>query len=117
MTLLAAVSTASAYASGVITSIVLILVSGLIAKSISFQPNLSDVAKRKLWFWILAILCPVVTFAITFVVYYIGIKAQSAQNSYMVAMCVSAAVSFVLYVVLGFIASKANKNGKLGNWF
>lgn len=116
MTLLAAVSTASAYASGVITSIVLILVSGLIAKSISFQPDLSDVAKRKLWFWILAILCPVVTFAVTFVVYN-GIKGKSAQNSYMVAMCVSAAVSFVLYVVLGFIASKANKNGKLGNWF
>ncbi len=116
MTLLAAVSTASAYASGVITSIVLILVSGLIAKSISFRPDLSDVAKRKLWFWIFAILCPVVTFSIAFVVYN-SIKGRSAQNSYMIAMCVSAAISFVLYVVLGFIASKADKNGKLGNWF
>ena len=48
MTLLAVVSTASAYMAGVITSIVLILVSGLIAKSISFKPDLSDVAKRKL---------------------------------------------------------------------
>lgn len=116
MTLLVAVSTASAYASGVITSIVLILISGLIAKSISFRPDLSDVAKRKLCFWVLAILCPVITFAITFIVYN-SIKGKSAQNSYMVAMCVAAAVSFVLYVILGFIASKANKNGKLGNWF
>ena len=116
MTLLAAVSTASAYASGVITSIVLILVSGFIAKSIAFKPDLSDVKKRKFWFWVLAILCPVVTFAITFIVYN-GIKGKSAQNSYMIAMCVSSVVSIVLYIVLGFIASKANKNGKLGNWF
>lgn len=113
---LLAVSTASAYASGVITSLVLILASGLIAKSISFQPDLSDVSKRKLWFWVLAILCPIITFCITFAIYS-GIRAKSAQESYMVAMCISAAVSFVLYVVLGFIAAKANKNGKLGNWF
>ena len=116
MVLLAAVSTASAYMSGVITSLVLILSSGMIAKSISFQPDLSDVSKRKLWFWVLAILCPIVTFCITFAIYS-GIKGKSAQNSYMVAMCISAVVSFILYVVIGFIAAKANKNGKLGNWF
>ena len=116
MVLLAAVSTASAYMSGVITSLVLILASGLIAKSISLKPDLSDVSKRKLWFWVLAILCPIITFGITFAIYS-GIKGKSAQNSYMVAMCISAAVSFVLYVVIGFIAAKANKNGKLGNWF
>ena len=116
MVLLAAVSTASAYMSGVVTSLVLILASGLIAKSIYFKPDLSDVSKRKLWFCVLAILCPIITFGITFAIYS-GIKGKSAQNSYMVAMCISAAVSFVLYLVIGFIAAKANKNGKLGNWF
>ena len=113
---LLAVSTASAYMSGVITSLVLILASALIAKSISFQPDLSDVSKRKLWFWVLAILCPIITFCITFAIYS-GIRGKSAQDSYMVAMCISAGVSFILYVVIGFIAAKANKNGKLGNWF
>lgn len=113
---LLAVSTASAYMSGVITSLVLILASALIAKSISFQPDLSDVSKRKLWFWVLATLCPIITFCITFAIYS-GIRGKSAQDSYMVAMCISAAVSFILYVVIGFIAAKANKNGKLGNWF
>ena len=116
MTLLAVVSPASAYMSGVITSLVLILVSGLIAKSISFMPDLTDVSKRKLWFWVLAILCPIITFGITFAI-YCGIKGKSAQNMYMTAMCISAVVSFVIYVVLGFIAAKTNKNGKLGNWF
>ena len=116
MVLLAAVSTASAYMSGVITSLVLILASGMIAKAISVKPDRSDVSKRKLWFWVLAILCPIITFGITFAIYS-GIKGKSAQNSYMVAMCISAVVSFILYVVIGFIAAKANKNGKLGNWF
>ena len=116
MTLLAVVSPASAYMSGVITSLVLILVSGLIAKSISFKPDLTDVSKRKLWFWVLAILCPIITFGITFAI-YCGIKGKSAQNMYMTAMCISAVVSFVIYVVLGFIAAKTNKNGKLVNWF
>ena len=92
---LLAVSTASAYMSGVITSLVLILASALIAKSISFQPDLSDVSKRKLWFWVLAILCPIITFCSTFAIDR-GIRGKSAQDSYMVAMCISAAVSFIL---------------------
>ena len=116
MTLLAVVSTASAYMAGVITSIVLILVSGLIAKSISFKPDLSDVAMRKLWFWILAILCPVVSFGVTFAIYS-SIKGKSAQDSYMLAMCISAVISFVIYVALGLIVSNTNKNGTLGYWF
>lgn len=114
MILLAAVSTASAYMSGVITSLVLILISGLIAKSISFKPDLTDVSKRKLWFWVLAILCPIITFGITFAIYS-GIKGKSAQNTYMVAMCIATVISFILYIVLGFIAAKTNKNGKLSN--
>lgn len=116
MILLAAVSTASAYMSGVITSLVLILISGLIAKSISSKPDLTDVSKRKLWFWVLAILCPIITFGITFAIYS-GIKGKSAQNTYMVAMCIATVISFILYIVLGFIAAKTNKNGKLSNWF
>lgn len=116
MILLAAVSTASAYMSGVITSLVLILISGLIAKSISFKPDLTDVSKGKLWFWVLAILCPIITFGITFAIYS-GIKGKSAQNTYMVAMCIATVISFILYIVLGFIAAKTNKNGKLSNWF
>ena len=116
MILLAAVSTASAYMFGVITSLVLILISGLIAKSISFKPDLTDVSKRNLWFWVLAILCPIITFGITFAIYS-GIKGKSAQNTYMVAMCIATVISFILYIVLGFIAAKTNKNGKLSNWF
>ena len=116
MVLLAAVSTASAYTIGVVVSLVFLLISGMIAKAISFRPDLSDVSKRKLWFWIFAILCPIITFGVTFFIYS-GIKARNAQSDYMIAMCIAAGVSILLYILIGFIASKFDKNGKLGNWF
>ena len=114
MVLLTAVSTASAYTVGVVVSLVFILISGMIAKAISFRPDLSDVSKRKLWFWIFAILCPIITFGVTFFIYS-GIKARNAQSDYMIAMCIAAGVSILLYILIGFIASKFDKNGKLGN--
>ncbi len=117
MILLAAVSTASAYVMGICVSIVLILIAAIIAKSIAFRPDLSDVTKRKIWFWILAILCPVLTFALSYIIVYNGIKAHNQQDAYMTAMCISAAISFVLYIILGFIAAKASKTGKISNWF
>lgn len=116
LSLFLAVSTLSAYTVGVIVALVLILISCIISKSISFNPDLSDVTKRKVWFWILAILCPIITFGITYFIYK-DIKAHNAQDAYMTAMCISAGVSILLYILIGFVASKIDKNGKLGNWF
>ena len=117
MVLLAAVTTASAYLMGVCVSVVLILIAALIANLIAFRPDLTDVTKRKVWFWVLAILCPVLTFTIAYFAIYNGIKAHNQQDAYMTAMCISAAISFVLYVLLGFIAAKVSKTGKISNWF
>lgn len=115
MILLAAVS--SAYAIGIGVCIVLILIAAFVAKSIAFQPDLNDVTKRKVWFWVFAVLCPVLTFTITYFAFYKGIRAHNQQEAYMTAMCISAAISIVLYIILGFIAAKVDKNGKIGNWF
>ena len=117
MFLAANVSSVSAYIIGVCVSIVLILVAALIAKLISFSPDLSDVTKRKVWFWILAILCPVLTFALCYFIVYSGIKIHSQQDSYMFAMCIAALISLVLYVILGFVSAKISKTGKISNWF
>lgn len=116
MTILA-VSPVPAYMIGVSVSVVLVLIAALISKSISFQPDLSDVKKRKTWFWILASLTPVLTFLISFLAIYININAPNQQDKFMAAMGISAVISPVVYIVLGFVAAKANKNGKLGNWF
>lgn len=117
MILLASVSVSSAYIIGISVCVVLILLAAILSMSISFRPDLSDVSKRKVLFWIFAILCPVITFAIGYFAVYNGIKVHTQQTSYMTAMGISAAISFVLYVVLGFIAAKVNKTGKIGNWF
>jgi hypothetical protein len=35
----------------------------------------------------------------------------------MSALPIAAGVSLVAYIVLGFVLSKAMKNGKIGHWF
>ena len=117
MILLASFTVTSAYIIGVSVSVVLILVAAISSMSISYRPDLTDVSKRKVLFWILAILCPVLTFVIGYFTVYNGIKVHTQQTPYMTAMGISAAISFVLYIVLGFIAAKINKTGKIGNWF
>lgn len=115
--ILAAFSTTSAYLIGVIVAIVLILVSALVANLIAFKPDRSDVKARKILFWVLDVLCPVFTFLISFIVVYIGLKSHNQQTKYMIAMAIASVISFVLYLILGIIAAKVNKNGKIGNWF
>ena len=117
MILLASVSVSSAYIIGVSVCVVFILLAAILSMSISYRPDLSDVSKRKVLFWIFAILCPVITFVIGYFAVYNGIRVHTHKTSYMTAMGISAAISFVLYVVLGFIAAKVNKTGKIGNWF
>lgn len=114
---LLAVSTASAYMIGVIVCVVMLLVAAFVAKSIAFKPDLSDVTKRKVWFWIFAILTPILTFLSAFLFVYNGIRAHNQQDAYMVAMCISSGISIVLYIILGFIVSKVDGHGKIGNWF
>lgn len=107
----------SAYIIGALVAIVMLVVSAIKSNMIAFRPDNSDCKSRKTWFWIFGVLTPVLTFLLAFALVYMGIKTKSKADSYMVAMAISTAVSFVLYVVLGFIASKANAHGKLGNWF
>lgn len=117
MLLLASVPTTSAYVIGVIVSAVFILLAALVAKMIAFKPDLTDVTKRKVWFWIFAILCPVFTFLLSFFIVYRGIRAHNQQSAYMTAMCISTGISLVLYIIIGFIAAKISKTGKISNWF
>lgn len=117
MTLLAVVSTVSAYVIGVIVSFVLILIAALVSNAIAYRPDLTDVCKRKMWFWVFAFLCPVISFGFAYLLVYMGIRAHTQRTSYMTAMCIAAGISFVLYIILGFIAAKFNKTGKISNWF
>lgn len=110
-------NTVSAYVIGVVAAVVMLIIAAIISNMISFRPDNTDCARRRLWFWVLAVLTPVLNFLATFTFVYLSIRVNSKRESYMIAMAISAVASFVLYVVFGFIIAKANKHGKLGNWF
>ena len=90
-------STVSAYVIGGVSMLVLLGIAALIANSIKFQigDNRTDITKRRIWFWILAVLVPVVTFAITYFVTYKGLRIPNQKGQYFNAMCWSAAISFI----------------------
>ena len=112
-------SVVSAYVIGVVVFIVMLLIAAVVANAIAFQPgtNPKDPGKRKTWFWILGALTPVLTFFLAYFIVYMGIKMHNVQEKYMTAMCISTAMSFVLYVISGFALSKIFKHGKLSSWF
>lgn len=109
----------SAYMVGFIVFAVCMLLSIIIANAIPYEAgvNPQDKKKRKLWFWIPAVACPILVIAITYFVFYTSIKVPSRQDSYMVAMAISAGVSLVLYIVVGVFLSQAFKHSKLSSWF
>lgn len=107
----------SAYIVGIALAIVMLIIAAVVSNVIAYRPDNSDCKSRKIWFWILGVLTPVLTFVITLVVGYLSIKSHKKAENYMVAMAISSAVSFVLYIVLGWILAKANNHGKIGNWF
>lgn len=112
-------SVVSAYVIGIVVFIVMLLLAAVVANAIAFQPgtNPTDPRKRKLWFWIFAVLTPVLTFFLAYFIVYNGIKMQNVQEKYMTAMCISTGLSFVLYIVCGFMLSKIFGHGKLHHWF
>ena len=97
-----------------------ILIAAVISNAIKFEggSNPQDPKKRKTWFWILAILNPVLFFVISFFALAPDPNnSQMAYDDYIESLPIAAAVGFVLYIVMGFVMSKIFKNGKIGNWF
>ena len=111
------VNVSSAYILAIIVCAVMFIISAVVANLISFKPDMSDVAQRKVWFWVLGVLNVVVGLGLNYGIFFTKINAHSKQNDFLTAMAIAAAVSFILYVVAGFIAAKISKTGKLSNWF
>jgi sulfoxide reductase heme-binding subunit YedZ len=109
----------SAYIISVVIALVFLLVAAIISNVIKFEggSNPKDPGKRKLWFWILGILCPIVIFLYGFIIVRPDILVPSMRDKYTTAISIGAGIAFALYVLFGFLLSKIFKNGKLGNWF
>ena len=110
------VSVVVAYMVSFVTLIVLFLANVLIANLINYKSDHSDESSRKIWFWVLGVLTLVVAFCVNF---YIStdIDVPSQRSDYLLHSGISAAISFVLFIVVGFVLTKIFSNGKISSWF
>lgn len=111
------VNVSSAYILAIIVCAVMFIISAVVANLITFKPDLSDVAKRKVWFWVIGVMNVVIGLSLNYGVFFVKIHARSKQSDFLTAMAIAAAASFILYVVAGFVAAKISKTGKISNWF
>jgi sulfoxide reductase heme-binding subunit YedZ len=108
----------TAYIITIITALLLLLLSAVIANAIQYEggSNPRDPRSRRTWFWILAILNPALAFLIGYFI-FLPDANRMVVNNYVNALSMGTAVGFVLYILLGFILSKLFANGKIGHWF
>ncbi len=113
------VSTFPVYIISVVAALVFILIAALISSAIKFEGGArpKDPGKRKMWFWVMGILAPIANLVFGLFVYYFPQGNNYAKSKLITAIGIGSAVTFVVYLVIGFILSKVFKNGKLGNWF
>ena len=121
---------------GVLSALVFVLLAVLVANMIKFDPgaNPKDKQKRRLWFWILAVLATIVSFVLIYVVFppicsievfqtIKGVKQDEIKvftqnlHSYNLWSGISTGATFVIYVLVGLVLSKLFKTKKIGNWF
>jgi len=107
-----------AYIISVITTLAFLVLSVFIAIAIKFEggSNPKDPSKRKLWFWILAVLNPAVNFLLGYFVFKPDANVMIV-DAYIKDLSIGTAVGFVLYIISGFVLSKIFQNGKIGHWF
>jgi methionine sulfoxide reductase heme-binding subunit len=114
-------TTASLYIISLIFAGAMILISALISNAIKYQGGNDplDPRKRKMWFLILAIITPIIWWVLgSFVLITQDIKDDDIElEKWNNAVLITVGISFVAYILIGFILAKIFKHGKLGNWF
>lgn len=105
------------YILALVASVAALVLAIVLSNNVTFQPDLSDVSKRKGIFWFSSIIAPVLSALLAFLFVYLDLKTGSKKSMFMLHMVIGLCVSWIVYVALGFIVSKANKQGKLGSWF
>lgn len=108
----------SAYIISIGIAFIFLLLAAFISTSIKFEGGSKpkDAQKRKTWFWVLALLNPIVTYLLGYYVFKPDANIMIV-NKYITALGIGTAVGFFVYIIVGFVLSKVFKNGKIGHWF
>lgn len=107
----------STYILSIIFAAAVLLLAALISNIIQFEggSNPKDPGKRKMWFWIFAVLNPIIFYSIAAFVLAPSNRKESEQ--WMDSLPIATIIGFAVFIILGFVLSKIFKNGKIGNWF
>ena len=107
------------YVLAVVVAVITIGIAVLISSQISYEggANPKDPRKRKITFWILAVLTPVIFYMYNLFLVIPNIKKAPATAKFFTTSAITPVISLVTFIVLGVILSKIFKTKKIGNWF
>jgi len=107
------------YILGIITAIVFIVISLLVANMIAYEGGKApqDPRKRRIWFYILAVFGAVVFFFWNYFYVSQKIKGAPAQNEFLQNVAIATGLVLVVYFIIGFATSKLMRKGKYGTIF
>ena len=107
------------YIFAIIFLAVFLLLSAGVSNIIKYESgsNPKDPGKRKMWFWVFAILGPISFYLYNFLMIIPTVRSGPAMNKFSMHVPIATGIVLVSYIVIGFILAKIMKRGKLGNWF
>lgn len=99
-----------------VVGIGMLLIAALISNIIKFEggANPKDAGKRKVVFWLFFLLNPGVAYAVGLLT---SPASGIAKTKHMDSLPIGLAIGVVVYLLIGFIVSKAMKTSKVGHWF
>lgn len=105
------------YILSIIFAAAVLLIAALISILIPYEggPKPPDPRKRKICFWIFAVINPIIFFCMGYFV--LAPSNRRDLEAWNDSMPIAIGIGFVVYIILGFVLSMIFKNRKLGNWF
>ena len=109
----------NAYVISLLVAIAAMLIAIIASNAVDYKPgvNSKDVTTRRIWFWVMGVLTPVISWVICYFLVYETARGKTHKADAMQAMCIAVAVFFVLYILVGWILSMVFNNKKIGTWF
>lgn len=107
------------YILAVVLALIFVGISILIASLIAYEggKNPRDPFKRRVWFWILAAVCPTVFFLWNMLYVNNLVKGAPAQSDFLLHNGIATGLALAFYVLVGILLSKLMKRSKYGTLF
>lgn len=107
------------YIVAIIFIVIFIAIIMIIANVIKYEggTNPKDPGKRRMWFWVMAIIAPITFFLYNYLMVMPDVRTGPAMNKFFIHVPIASAVVLVVYVITGFVLAKMMSRGKIGNWF